>query len=188
MILAAKTANTQGRPWVLDPVGAGATAFRLKTNQQLLALGPSVVRGNASEIMALFTGQRGGNGVDTSLSSEETLDFLQEQAAAHKLTIAVTGQTDLVADGQQLARIDNGHRMMARVTGTGCIATAITGAFLAVCPSPWLAAVSALACLGIAGEQAMQESAGPGSLQVNLLDQLYNLNPNTVTQRLKLQG
>ncbi|WP_263078438.1 hydroxyethylthiazole kinase [Endozoicomonas sp. Mp262] len=187
MLAAANTASVQNKPWILDPVGAGATPFRLESNQRLLGLKPSVVRGNASEIMALFSGQSGGKGVDSSISSESTLQFLNEKAGEYNLTIAVTGKTDLIADGKRLARIKNGHPMMARVTGTGCTATALIGAFLATCPSPWQASVSALACLGIAGELAAKESKGPGSLQVNLLDQLYGLSQEKIEQYLKLE-
>ncbi len=187
MMAAAITAHDLNKPWVLDPVGAGATPFRLKSNKQLLELKPSVVRGNASEIVALFTGESGGKGVDSSASSESTLQFLQEKAAEHNLTIAVTGKTDLIADGNQLAHISNGHPLMARVTGTGCTATALTGAFLAVSNSPWMAAVSALACMGIAGELAAKDSVGPGSMQVNLIDQLYNLNSQIIERHLKIE-
>ncbi|PJE79491.1 Hydroxyethylthiazole kinase [invertebrate metagenome] len=187
MMRAVKQARQLKKPWVLDPVGAGATAFRLEANRQLLAVGPSVVRGNASEIMALFKGEAGGKGVDSSSSSDTTLDIIREQAELKGMTIAVTGATDYVTDGKQLAKLTNGHPMMSRVTGTGCTATALIGAFLATSSTAFEATVSALACLGISGERAAVECPGPGTLQVRLLDELYGLNAQCIKEYLRLE-
>ncbi|MGI9275554.1 MAG: hydroxyethylthiazole kinase [Endozoicomonas sp.] len=187
MLLAVEKAGELNKPWVLDPVGAGATAFRLRENQKLLALKPTVIRGNASEILALLTGRAGGKGVDSEDSSDSTLDFLQSKARELGTVIAVTGATDYIANGERLARIDNGDPMMSRVTGTGCTATALTGAFLATTECPWLATVASLTCLGIAGELAALDCPGPGSLQLRLLDQLYRLNGLNIEQRLKIK-
>lgn len=186
MILAAEAARVHKKRWVLDPVGVGSTPYRLECNCHLLEYKPSVVRGNASEITSLFTGSAGGKGVDSDCSSDATLDFLMNKAREHQLVIAVTGATDYVTDGDSLFRLDNGHPMMARVTGTGCTATALIGAFLSVCDTPLLAAVSGLACLGVAGERASHESPGPGSLQLNLLDRLYQLDEEALNRDLKL--
>ena len=186
MLLAVNAANQHGKPWILDPVGAGATPYRLKCNRKLLEYKPSVVRGNASEISALFIDASGGKGVDSTDSSESTLDFLQRKAAEYNLVIAVTGATDYITDGKQLIKLENGHSMMAKVTGTGCTATALIGAFLAVCDTPLDAAVSALACLGLAGERASINCPGPGTLQLRLLDELYQMNKDTLTTELKL--
>lgn len=188
MILAVKTAGELGKPWILDPVGAGATSFRLKSNQQLLKYKPSVVRGNASEIIALFTGTNEGRGVDSSNSSESTLHFIQEKAREYQLVIAVTGATDYITDGFEVYKIDNGHPMMARVTGTGCSATAIIAAFLAVCDNSLTAAVAGLTCLGIAGEIASIDCPGPGSLQLRLLDELYRLDQSTIQRFEKVSN
>lgn len=182
MVLATRTAGHLGKPWILDPVGAGATPFRLAANQQLLSYRPSVVRGNASEINALFTGANGGKGVDSNSGSESTLHFIQEKAREHRLIIAVTGATDYVTDGHDIYKIHNGHPMMARVTGTGCTATAIIGAFLAVCDNPLIATISGLTCLGIAGELASIDCPGPGSLQKRMLDELYRLDQEAIVQ------
>ena len=180
MLLATETATQLGKPWILDPVGAGATPFRLASNRQLLDHQPSVLRGNASEIKALLTGTREGKGVDSSSSGEASVDFIQARAREHHLIIAVTGATDYVTDGYDVYKINNGHRMMARVTGTGCTATAIIGAFLAVCDTPLIATVSGLACLGIAGQLASMDCPGPGSLQLRILDELYLLDQATI--------
>ena len=186
MLLAVEAANQYGKRWILDPVGAGATPYRLECNRKLLEYKPAVVRGNASEIAALFTDATGGKGVDSTDSSESTLDFLQRKAIEHDLVIAVTGATDYITDGVQLVKLENGHPMMAKVTGTGCTATALIGAFLATCDTPLEAAVSALACLGLAGERASKECPGPGSMQLRLLDELYQLNNDILTSELKL--
>ncbi|OED42919.1 hydroxyethylthiazole kinase [Endozoicomonas sp. (ex Bugula neritina AB1)] len=186
MLLAVKAANQQGKHWILDPVGAGATPYRLECNRQLLEYKPSVVRGNASEISALFTDTSGGKGVDSTDSSESTLDFLQRKASEHNLVIAVTGATDYITDGETLVKLENGHPMMAKVTGTGCTATALIGAFLAVCDTPLEAAISGLACLGLSGERASTHCPGPGSLQLRLLDELYQIDKTTLSNELKL--
>ena len=180
MILAARTAGTLHKPWILDPAGAGVTPFRRTGNQQLLELQPTIVRGNASEITSLFTDAGTGKGVDSSNSSESTLHFIQEKAREHRMVIAVTGASDYVTDGDEVYKIDNGHPMMTRVTGTGCTATALIGAFLAVCDKPLVAAVSGLVCLGIAGELASRNCPGPGTLQLRLLDELYRMDQGTI--------
>ena len=180
MILAARTAAALNKPWILDPVGAGVTPFRLSGNQQLLEFQPTVVRGNASEITSLFTSTGTGKGVDSNSSSESTLHFIQEKAREYRLVIAVTGASDYVTDGNEVYKIDNGHPMMARVTGTGCTATALIGAFLAVCDKPLVAAMSGLVCLSIAGELSSRNCPGPGTLQLRLLDELYRMDQSTI--------
>lgn len=186
MIKAIQTAQEQGKPWILDPVGAGATTYRLKLNTELLELKPTAIRGNASEILTLLTGEPTGRGVDSDSSSDDTLDYLQEQAARLGTVLAVTGATDYIADGKRLVKITNGHPLMARVTGTGCTATAITGAFLASSDDYWTAVVSSIACLGIAGEKAAFIAKGPGSLQMHLLDELYQLDAEVIKACLSL--
>lgn len=191
MKLAIEAANQQGKPWVLDPVGAGATAYRLALNSELLKLKPTAIRGNASEIITLLTGKPTGRGVDSEKSSDSTLIYLQEQAKKFNTILAVTGATDYIADKDRIAKISNGHPLMTRVTGTGCTATALTGAFLGNAhlnsrSDYWEATVSSIACLGIAGEQAAVLSSGPGSLQMHLLDKLYQLDMEAIEARLDL--
>ena len=189
MLLAAQTASQLNKPWILDPVGAGATPFRLQSNKQLLACQPSVVRGNASEIKALFTSTTGeGKGVDSNASSESTLAFIQQKAAERHLVIAVTGATDYVTNGRSVYKLDNGHPMMTKVTGTGCTATAIIGAFLAVCDCPLIAAISGLTCLGIAAELASVNCSGPGTLQLRLLDELYQLDQKKIQKLARVNS
>ncbi|MTI12802.1 hydroxyethylthiazole kinase [Sansalvadorimonas verongulae] len=186
MKCAASHAQASGKPWILDPVGAGATRFRLDTARLLLKYNPSVVRGNASEILALFKGESGGRGVDSLLDSQSVADVAVAAARKHNTVIAITGATDVITDGHQVLRLSNGHPMMARVTGTGCTASALVGAFLGTVASPLLAATAALACLGVAGEMASQNSRGPGSLQLNILDELYCLTPESLGDHLRM--
>ena len=105
-------------------------------------------------------------------------------AAEYHCVIAVTGAIDYITDGRQLVKLHNGHPMMARVTGMGCTATALIGAFLAISPSPLEATVAALACLGVAGERASRDGSGPGSLQAYLLNELYQLNAEILNAEL----
>lgn len=187
MILAGRQANRKGIPVVVDPVGAGATSFRDQTMQRLLAeVRPAVIRGNASEIRALYYAEQGTKGVDSTHTSEQALDAARALAVAIQCVVCTSGETDVVVSPQGVIRVSNGHPMMPRVTGLGCTATALIGAFAAVDPSPFEATAHAMAVMGIAGEIAAAHSAGPGSLQVHFLDALYQLRAQDIESRLKL--
>lgn len=185
MRLAARRARELGRPWLLDPVGAGATRFRDETAAALLALAPAVIRGNGSEIAALAARNGSTKGVDSTLGSEAALDPARALARRTGAVVAVTGAVDLITDGEKLVRLANGHPMMTRVTGLGCSSSAVLGAFLAIQPDRLRAAVSALAVFGIAGEIAAEGAAGPGALQLRLYDALYALDRPTLAARLR---
>jgi hydroxyethylthiazole kinase len=187
MRAAAERARRLGVPWALDPVGVGATTFRNTVASDLAGRGPAVIRGNASEILALAgTGAR-TKGVDSTHGAKTALDAARELARRTGAAVAVTGATDYVTDGARLATLDNGHPMMARVTGMGCTATALIGAFLAVERDPFRAAIQGLTVLGIAGEVAAERSPGPGSLQMHLLDTLHVLNEATIAERARIE-
>ncbi|MDB4886309.1 MAG: thiM [Gemmatimonadetes bacterium] len=181
MRLAVARARTGGIPWVLDPVGVGATGYRRSVGAELAGLRPTVIRGNASEILVL-AGAVGsaGRGVDSADETATALEPAQRLARATGAVIAMTGAIDYVTDGHRVVTVSNGHEMMARVTGLGCTATALVGAFLGANDDPFAATVAALATLGVAGELATEQSAGPGTLQVNLLDALYRLDEQTL--------
>lgn len=179
--LAAARAKAVGVPWVLDPVGAGATPYRRTVAAALARLGPKVIRGNGSEILTLAQATSGsGRGVDSVDASEAALAAAQRLAVERQTVVAVTGAVDYVTDGVRVAEIHNGDPLMARVTGLGCSATAVIGAFLAVEPEGFAATLAALAVFGVAGEVAAGWAAGPGSLQVALLDALYTLDEATL--------
>lgn len=183
MHLAAARAVAGGIPWVLDPVGAGATRYRTDVAAALVQLHPTVVRGNASEIMVL-AGVTGavGKGVDSAYTGSAALDAARNLAARSGAIVAMTGEVDYVTDGVRVVELRNGHPMMARVTGLGCTASALVGAFLATGGDPMESTVAAIAALGVAGEIAAEGAAGPGTLQLRLLDQLYSLDEATLTQ------
>lgn len=184
MRLAATCARAIDIPWVLDPVGAGATRYRTDVSAELLRLGPTVVRGNASEILVL-AGTLGvsGKGVDSAHAPEDALEAARRLARDAGTIVAMTGAVDFVTDGQRTVALRNGHPMMARVTGLGCTASALVGACLAAAPAALIATVAALTAMGVAGEMAAEGATGPGSLQMRLLDALYALDEETVCRR-----
>jgi hydroxyethylthiazole kinase len=187
MRLAVESARRAGVPWVLDPVGAGATRYRTATAAELARQGPAVIRANASEVLAVAGEAGATRGVDSTQSSEASLETARRLASSLGTVVAVTGRTDYVTDGSRVVAVDNGHPLMARVTGMGCTASALVAAFLAVEPDAVLAAARALVVLGLAGELAAERSQGPGSLQLHLLDALYTLDEATVRARARVR-
>ncbi|MBW2675629.1 MAG: hydroxyethylthiazole kinase, partial [Deltaproteobacteria bacterium] len=184
---AARRAGELGVPLVLDPVGAGATSYRTKTCRDLIdTVPPTIIRGNASEIMALMTQDARTKGVDSSDPSAAALDAAGRLNEETGSTVCISGEVDYIVDGGDVITIENGHTMMARVTGLGCTATALCGAFAAVNPSFPVAAAGAMAVMGIAGEMAAEHSEGPGSLQVAFLDILFRLSEADLKERLRI--
>jgi hydroxyethylthiazole kinase len=178
MHLAAQAAVAGGKPWVLDPVGAGATRYRTDTALSLLALSPSVLRANAGEILAL-AGARdpAQKGVDSGAGPDAALQAAQTLARQFGCLVAVTGATDRVVDASGIvASVSGGVPAIQSVTGTGCATTALVGAFLAVAP-PAAAAVAALTLMKRAAERAAAGDPGPGTLAVRLIDALAALTP-----------
>ncbi len=185
---AGKTANRRDIPIVLDPVGCGATQLRTQTAQMLVReIHPTVIRGNASEIRALLRAGPGPRGVDSRHSPEEVLDDACALSRAHDCVVSVSGTVDRIVAGDRITQVANGHPLMARVTGMGCTASAVTGAFLAVADTPLAAATHAMAVMGVAGELAAIGAAGPGSFQARFLDVLASLDKAEVEPRLKIQ-
>ena len=181
MTLAAHTANVNDKPWVLDPVGAGATSYRTGVARDLAALKPAVIRGNASEIMATAGEAASAKGVDAGDAVSAAEGAARRLSVSTGAVIAVTGPVDLVIapDGRH-ADIANGHPLMPRVTALGCALTGITAAFAATTQDPFEATVSALAYYGIAGERAALSTRHPGSFYVAFLDALHALDAETV--------
>jgi hydroxyethylthiazole kinase len=186
---AAAAAKKRGIPVVLDPVGAGATRLRTQTSAALLGQHrPSILRGNASEILALWTSDAATKGVDSRHGSEAALDAARGLSWAHGCAVSVSGAIDLIVAGGSIIRVANGHPLMPRVTGLGCSASALTGAFAAVNPSSFLAAAHAMAVMGIAGEMAAARALGPASLQMHFIDALYEMREEDVVSRLRLEA
>jgi hydroxyethylthiazole kinase len=188
MRLAAIKARTMDVPWILDPVGVGATPYRRAVNGELATLGPAVIRGNASEVLALAGAAGGGQGVDATDAVDDAVAGAKALAKERGTVVAISGATDVITDGRRVARLSDGHPMMAKVTGMGCTATAIIGAFLAAEPDPFWAATYGLAALGVAGATAAERARGPGSLQLEILDALHLLDPDTVAPTATLDG
>ncbi len=186
MKLAIKTAASRKIPIIIDPVGAGATKFRTETLKDLFAIAnPTVIRGNASEIMALIDTNIKTKGVDSSQSSDSALNAALALAKEYNCIVVVSGVIDIITDGEKNIFIENGDLMMPKVTGLGCTATALTGAFCAINHNYFEACANAMAVMGICGELAVKISKGPASLQMNFLDKLFTLTQNEVESNLK---
>lgn len=187
MEIAIQTAKALRKPFVFDPVGAGASAYRNDTVSKLLAVNnPQVLRGNASEIIAVADQQSKTKGVDSTHSVEDALSMAQQLQKNMGSIICISGKTDYVIGKDRLAKIENGHPMMARVTGMGCTATALIGACIGVHEDYFEATVAAMAFIGVAGEIAAENAQGPGSLQLNLYDTLYKLDDHSLAQRINV--
>jgi hydroxyethylthiazole kinase len=180
MQLAAAAATSSGTPWVLDPVAIGVLAFRTGIATELLRHRPTVIRGNASEIIALAGAEGGGKGVDSTASSAEAVDAARELAGRTGAVVGVSGATDYVTDGTTLLAIAGGHPMMTRVTGTGCALGATMAAFVGAGVSPLRAAVAASAVFAHAGERAATLARGTGGFAAAFLDELYLIGAEAV--------
>ena len=188
MLVAGAAAGRRGIPVVLDPVGAGATAYRTDTARRILdTVDVSVVRGNAGEIATLAGVEAEVRGVESMAAGAEPADLARAASRALGCVAAVTGPIDHVSDGERVLAVANGHELLGTVTGTGCMATAITGCFLAVrAEAPLAAAAEALAAFGVAGEDAAGGATGPGSFHVGLYDALYGLDPERLDERARI--
>jgi hydroxyethylthiazole kinase len=187
MLLAGKAANARGIPVVLDPVGAGATGLRTETAARILSeVDVAVLRGNAGEVATLVGVEAEVRGVESIGAGGEPADLAREAGRSLGLVAAVTGPVDHVSDGETVVAVGNGHPLLASVTGTGCMASALTGCFLAVEPdAPLEAAAEALVAFGAAGEDAAAGAKGPGSFHVALYDALAALDPETLDGRIR---
>ncbi len=181
-------AGRKGIPIIIDPVGAGATAYRTKTVHDLLKTStPAIIRGNASEIMALADANVQTKGVDSLATSRHALYTAQLLSRDMGTVICISGETDYCVRPEQVVRISNGHPMMPMVTGLGCTATALCGAFAAVEKDPLAAVVCAMAVMGLAGEMAGKDCPGPGTFQIRFLDALYQMTEHDLA-RIRLES
>ncbi|HEY0189286.1 MAG TPA: hydroxyethylthiazole kinase [Cellulomonas sp.] len=174
-LAAARSARERGAPWVLDPIGANGPYPAARTvAAELLALAPAVLRGNASEVVALAGGPRTGSGPDSALDSADAGPAAAALAARWSTVVTVSGVADLVTDGRRTVLVPGGHPWMPLVSALGCTHGAIVAAFTAVVPAAE-AAVAASAVLARAGEIAAARASGPGTLVPHLLDALHAL-------------
>lgn len=192
MKMAFEAGKERGIPVVLDPVGAGATSYRNAALRELLATGtPTVIRGNASEIMSVAGLATATKGVESLATSDQAVDAARGLAQSAGCVVCVSGLVDHVLDAKgRWLSLSNGHEWMTRVTGMGCSASALVGAFAAVQPDAWRATASAMAYFGVVGEWAAQKAqaagAGVGMLQWCMLDGLQLMTREEFAARLKL--
>ncbi|MBB6284797.1 hydroxyethylthiazole kinase [Geobacillus subterraneus] len=183
MLIAGRAANEAGVPVIFDPVGAGATSYRTETARRIAKqIKLAAVRGNAAEIANMIGEPWMIKGVDAGEGSGDVVALAKRAAAKLGTVVAITGKEDVVTDGQAAYLIRNGHPLLTKVTGTGCLLTSVVGAFAAVEPDVVRAAVAALAYYGVAAEQAAAEAEkhGPGSFQAAFLDALARIGADDV--------
>jgi hydroxyethylthiazole kinase len=179
---AARAAVVATDRWVLDPVAIGVLPVRTALAAELLESRPAIVRGNASEIIALGGLGSGGRGVDSIAGPEEALEAARSIARSSGAVVAVSGEVDVITDGTETVRVPGGDRLLTLVTGGGCALGASMTAFLAVC-DPFSAAVAASAAHAVAAKHAARTSSGPGTFAVNFLDALAALEPTDLRDR-----
>jgi hydroxyethylthiazole kinase len=185
---AIRQANRLHKPVVFDPVGAGATPYRNETIRELLQAGSvAIIRANASEIMAIVSEAHRTKGVDSSQRAENALESAGILFRKYGSVISVSGKTDYIISAGTIMEVYNGHEFMPRITGMGCSATAITGAFAAVTDNYAEAALGGMALMGVAGELAALRAEGPGSLQVHFYDILHNLTREEFLETVRLK-
>ncbi len=188
MLMAGREANRNDVPIVLDPVGVGATAYRTKSAQALLdGLDVAVLKGNAGEIGVLAGTGGQVRGVDSVGISGDRRRVAERLAERRGCCVVMSGATDIVTDGKRTLLIDNGHEMMGRISGTGCMATSIVGSFVSVSEDHVIGAAAAMAAFGIVGERAAREGIGPGSFKCALFDEAAALTPVDVRDRAKFK-
>ena len=188
MLLAGRAAGTRGIPIVLDPVGAGATRYRTETARRLLdELDVTVLRGNAGEVATLVGVEAEVRGVESIGGAGDPAALAREAARSLGVVASVTGAVDHVSDGSRVLAVANGHELLASVSGTGCMSSAMTGCFLAAKPrEPLEAAAEALAAFGVAGEEAAAGARGPGTFHAGLYDALAALDPGALDGRARI--
>jgi hydroxyethylthiazole kinase len=188
MEVALAAARARVLPVVLDPVGAGASRLRTDTAMRLLGSGGvTILRGNASEILALAGAAGATKGVDSTLSSDAARDAAHALAARYRCAVVVSGVVDYCIDRTREVRVNNGVAMMARITGMGCTASALCGAFAAVQSDALRAAVDAMAVMGVAGELAFAAARGPGTMAASFLDALHHFGLAELDRGLRLE-
>jgi hydroxyethylthiazole kinase len=181
MIVAGRVANEMNIPVILDPVGVGATAYRMNTVTKILNnVRISVIKGNAGEIGALAGMGGKTRGVDSEGMCGDPVEACVSLSKSTGAVVAMTGAVDIVSDGKRVAVINNGHEMMSLVSGTGCMAASVIGCYAACTDDMLTASAAALAVFSIAGNKAAKRSRGPGSFMINLKDEMSNLTANEV--------
>ena len=187
MLLAGGMANDRQIPVILDPVGAGATCYRTKSAQRLLdELKITILKGNAGEIGILAGAEAHVKGVDSHGVTGNLEKIARNFAKRAGMTIVVSGATDIVTNGRRILLVENGHPMMGGISGTGCMAASVIGAFASVTDDPVIASAAALAAFGLAGEKAAAFARGPGSFKTALFDEMAALKPGDLASGARM--
>ena len=185
MLRAGRAAYRLGKPIVLDPVGAGATPYRTQTAWEIIReCQPTIIRGNASEIMALVNSDIKSKGVDSSQSSDDAVEAARQLAQSTGAVVVISGATDYITDGTRTETITYGSPLMTRVTAMGCTASSMVGAFAGINPDPFEASLHAMMVMSICGERAAAMKAAPGSLLTNFMDTLYTITPEQLGEHI----
>ncbi|UOQ49182.1 hydroxyethylthiazole kinase [Gracilibacillus caseinilyticus] len=186
MILAGKAANKTGTPVVFDPVGAGATMFRTQSAQRILEqVEVTCIRGNAGEIASLAGLSATVRGVDGA--GDVDMEILAEQAYQKLgVSLAITGAQDILIHQREKVILSNGHPLLTKVTGTGCLLSSVLAAFLAVTDDVLQAMTDAISYYGVAAENAASEQQLPGSFQVSFIDQLFHLKSEEINRKIRI--
>jgi len=186
MLAAGKKANKMGIPVIFDPVGVGATKLRTVTAQRIIReVCPSVIRGNMSEIKMIAGFQESIKGVDSVASEEDGEQVAQELSQKLGCVIAITGKQDIIAQGDRILRIDNGHPMLSQVTGTGCMATSLIGCYCGVATDCFTGTIAGIMTMGLAGELAQHSllaGEGIGTFRMRLFDAVWAMTPGLLLQ------
>jgi hydroxyethylthiazole kinase len=180
MRIAVRSAGAAGTPWVLDPVAVGGLRLRTDLAVELVAGRPAVVRGNASEVMALAGAGSGGRGVDSTDTADDALDAAVALADRTGGVVAVSGPVDVITDGSRVVRVGGGHPLLTRTTGAGCALGALTAAYVAVAGNPLTGAVAAHAHVAMAAEIAAEVASGPGTFAAAWVDALDAVTPDVL--------
>jgi hydroxyethylthiazole kinase len=183
---AVPAARAAGKPWVLDPVAVGPLGVRTHFTRELLSHRPTLIRGNASEIIALSGSSSQGRGVDSGDPTEAALEAARILTTQTLGAVLVTGPIDYATDGAQVQSCANGHVLMTRVTGVGCAQGAIAAACAVVSETPLQAAIATAVILGVAGDLAADRATRPGTFQIALLDALDDLDADLLRIRARL--
>ncbi|RKD25076.1 hydroxyethylthiazole kinase [Ammoniphilus oxalaticus] len=185
MLLAGQAANSAGVPLLFDPVGAGATPYRTNTARKIVRdTRVSILRGNAAEVANVVGQEWAIKGVDAGEGDGDIVDLAKKAAVALKTVVVITGETDIISDGKVTYAVKNGNALLTKVTGTGCLVTAVIGAFAAVESNLLIASIAALVSYGIAAETAarLKGAEGPGSFQIEFLNQLARLDGKQIRE------
>ena len=188
MLVAGRKAGELGVPIVLDPVGAGATKYRTRTVLRLLKeLDIAVLKGNGGEIGSLAGAGGKVRGVDSDGAGGKPEQIVREYAGRIGTVVAMTGPTDFISDGKRTLRVDNGHPLMGRFSGSGCMAASVVGAFAAVAKDRTHTTAAALAAFCVAGERAAVRFTTPCGVRQAIFDELTNLTPAELSERARVR-